>query len=117
MEKKQSRLKRSAKTRYVIRSVRAFRLTVHRTPMHIYAQVMNEDGSKVLVSVNTLQKNIKTTLVNTGNIEAAKIVGKAIAEKAIEVGITKVAFDRSGFKFHGRVKALAEAAREVGLKF
>ena len=117
MDKKTSRLKRAAKTRHVIRSIGIHRLTVHRTPRHIYAQIFTGDGSKVLASASTLQAEIKSTLVGTGNIAAAKAVGKAIAEKAKAAGIESVAFDRSGFKYHGRVQALADAAREAGLSF
>ncbi len=114
---KKSRLRRATKTRYRIRSLGVNRLSVHRTPRHIYAQVQTCDGSKVLVSASTLESLIKAGLKSTGNIDAAKAVGKAIAEKAIGIGINQVAFDRSGFKYHGRVKALAEAARETGLIF
>jgi len=117
MDKKSARLKRAAKTRHVIRSIGINRLTIHRTPRHIYAQIFTSDGSKVLVSASTLQAEIKTELAGTGNIVAAKAVGKAIAEKAKAAGIEKVAFDRSGFKYHGRVQALADAAREAGLSF
>jgi large subunit ribosomal protein L18 len=117
MDKKQSRLKRSAKTRHSIRSIGAIRLTVHRTPKHIYAQILNDKSSMVLASANTLQKSVNCQLTNTGNIVAAIAVGKAIAERAMLIGIEKVAFDRSGFKYHGRVKALADAAREAGLSF
>ena len=117
MDKKSARLKRAAKTRHVIRSIGVNRLTVHRTPRHIYAQIFTSDGSKVLVSASTLQAEIKTELTGTGNITAAKLVGKAIAERAKAAGIEKVAFDRSGFKYHGRVQALADAAREAGLSF
>ncbi len=117
MDKKTSRLKRAAKTRHVIRSIGINRLTIHRTPRHIYAQIFTSDGSKVLASASTLQANVKGELASTGNIEAAKAVGKLIAEKAKAAGIEKVAFDRSGFKYHGRVKALADAAREAGLSF
>lgn len=117
MDKKILRLKRAAKTRQIIRSKGINRLTIYRTPKHIYAQIFTGDGSKVLVSASTLQKDIKNTLSSTGNIEAAKAVGKAIAERAKAVGIGKVAFDRSGFKYHGRVQALADAARDAGLIF
>jgi large subunit ribosomal protein L18 len=117
MDKKSARLKRAAKTRHVIRSIGINRLTVHRTPRHIYAQIFTGDGSKVLVSASTLQAEIKSDLSGTGNIAAAKAVGKAIAERAKAAGIEKVAFDRSGFKYHGRVQALADAAREAGLSF
>ncbi len=117
MDKKSSRLKRAAKTRHVIRSIGINRLTVYRTPRHIYAQIFTSDGSAVLACASTLQAEIKNNLVGTGNIAAAKAVGKAIAEKAKAAGIENVAFDRSGFKYHGRVQALADAAREAGLSF
>ena len=93
------------------------RLSVHRTPQHIYAQIIAPEGDKVLVAASTLQKDVRGGLKATGNIEAARAVGSAIAERAKATGITKVAFDRSGFMYHGRVKALAEAAREAGLEF
>jgi large subunit ribosomal protein L18 len=117
MDKKNSRLKRAAKTRHIIRSIGINRLTVHRTPRHIYAQVFSSDGSQVVAAASTLQAGIKEKLANTGNKEAAIVVGKAIAERALAAGIEKVAFDRSGFKYHGRIKALADAAREAGLTF
>jgi len=91
------------------------RLTVHRTPRHIYAQVLSADGSKVLAQASSLDKELKLT--SGGNIDAAAEIGKMIAERAKAAGISKVAFDRSGFKYHGRVKALADAAREGGLEF
>jgi large subunit ribosomal protein L18 len=90
---------------------------VYRTPRHIYAQVIAPEGDQVVASASTVQKDVREGLKGTGNVSAAAIVGKAIAEKAKEAGVTKVAFDRSGFRFHGRVKALAEAAREHGLEF
>ena len=93
------------------------RLSVHRTPQHIYAQIFAPEGDKVLVAASTLQKDVRGSLKTTGNIEAAKAVGRAIAERAKAKGIAKVAFDRSGFMYHGRVKALADAAREAGLEF
>lgn len=117
MDKKAARLKRAAKTRKIIRSLGIERLSVHRTPRHIYAQITTCDGSSVVASCSTLEADIKAQVRNTGNVEAAKHVGKVIAEKALTVGITSVAFDRSGFKYHGRVKALADAAREAGLHF
>jgi large subunit ribosomal protein L18 len=119
MDKKESRLKRAAKARQIIRSLGVNRLTIHRTPRHIYAQVTTADGSRVLAAASTLQVEIKSELSErgTGNVEAARQVGKAIAEKALAAGVTSVAFDRSGFKYHGRVKALADAAREAGLGF
>jgi large subunit ribosomal protein L18 len=116
MEKKVSRLKRARRSRAKIRELRAVRLSVHRTPQHIYAQVFDPQ-SRVVASASTLQKDVADGLKNTGNVEAAKAVGRAIAERAKAKGITQVAFDRSGFKYHGRIKALAEAAREAGLEF
>jgi len=117
MDKKTSRLKRALKLRSKIKKTGVKRLSIHRTPQHIYAQVINEDGTQTLASASTIQADIKSTLQSTGNIDAAKVVGKQIAEKALAAGVTEVAFDRSGFKYHGRVKALADAARESGLKF
>lgn len=115
MNKRESRLRRARRTRLKIRELEATRLTVHRTPRHMYAQITTPDGSTTLVSASTL--NLKQELKATGNIDAAKAVGLLIAEKALEVGIKSVAFDRAGFAFHGRVKALADAAREAGLEF
>ena len=117
MEKKQARMKRALKLRSKIKNLNAIRLSVHKTSQHIYAQIISGDGTSTLVSASTTQSEIKSQLKNTDNIQAAIEVGKHIAEKALAAGITEVAFDRSGFKYHGRVKALAEAAREVGLKF
>jgi large subunit ribosomal protein L18 len=118
MDKKQSRLRRAAKTRHVIKSLGVSRLTIHRTPRHIYAQIITADGGQVLAAASTLQAEIRSGLSGpTGNIEAAKSVGRIIAEKALAAGVTTVAFDRSGFKYHGRVKALADSARESGLIF
>lgn len=117
MDKKHSRLKRAAKTRHTIRSIGIHRLTVHKTPRHIYAQVFTSDGAKVIASASTVQASIKENLAYTGNKDAAVKVGKAIAERALAAGIERVAFDRSGFKYHGRIKALADAAREAGLSF
>ena len=116
MEKKVIRLKRARRGRAKIRELKVMRLSVHRTPRHIYAQVFDAD-SKVVASASTVQKDVATGLKATGNVEAAKAVGKAIAERAKAKGVTQVAFDRSGFKYHGRVKALADAAREHGLEF
>ena len=112
------RKRRSKKTRVKIRELQAYRLSVHRTPKHMYAQIISPENDTV-VSASTLQADIKKSLKNgkTGNIEAAEMVGKVIAQKAKKAKIEVVAFDRSGFMFHGRVKALAEAARENGLKF
>ena len=112
------RKRRSKKTRAKIRELQAYRLSVHRTPKHMYAQIISPENDTV-VSASTLQAEVKQSLKNgkTGNIEAAKIVGKVIAQKAKKAKIEVVAFDRSGFMFHGRVKALAQAARDNGLKF
>jgi large subunit ribosomal protein L18 len=115
--KKQRRLRRALKSRAHIRAQGAARLTVHRTPNHIYAQVTDAAGAKVIASASTVQKAVREGLKTTGNVEAAKAVGRAIATRAKEAGVSKVAFDRSGFQFHGRVKALADAAREAGLEF
>jgi large subunit ribosomal protein L18 len=117
MDKKQSRLRRARRARGKIRELEAVRLSVHRTPRHIYAQIIDADGGRILVSASTLQADLRKDLKGTGNVDAAKAVGKAIAERAKEAGIERVAFDRSGFRYHGRVKALAEAARENGLQF
>jgi large subunit ribosomal protein L18 len=116
MTKKDQRLRRATRSRAKIRELKALRLSVHRTPRHIYAQIFDAN-SKVLATASTVQKAISASLKGTGNSDAAAAVGKAIAEQAKSAGITEVAFDRSGFKYHGRVKALAEAARENGLKF
>ena len=116
MNKNAQRLRRAARSRAKIRELKALRLSVHRTPQHIYAQIFDAN-SKVLASASTLQKDLRTTLTGTGNATAAAAVGKAIAEKAKAAGIKEVAFDRSGFKYHGRIKALADAARENGLEF
>lgn len=117
MDKKAARLRRAAKTRAVIRSKGVDRLSVFRTPRHIYAQVVTADGARVLASSSTLDATVKSSVKNTGNVDAAKFVGKVLAERALAAGVETVAFDRSGFKYHGRVKALADAAREAGLRF
>ena len=109
------RLKRAKKTRSKIELAENNRLTVFRSNTHIYAQISTFDGSKVIASASTTESSLKSE--NNGNIEAASKVGKLIEERAIEKGVNKVAFDRSGYKFHGRVKALAESAREAGLSF
>lgn len=114
-DKKISRLRRAKKTRASLRELRAVRLTVFRTPRHIYAQVISADGSKIIAAASTVEKELRESA--NGNVDAAGRIGKAIAERAKTAGITKVAFDRSGFKYHGRVKALADAAREAGLEF
>src|SRR5437016_2229829 len=116
MDKKQSRQRRAAKTRVRIARNDAVRLTVHRTNQHIYAQVIGVEG-KVLASASTLEKDVRGSHPNGAKKDAAAEVGKRIAEKAKAAGVTQVAFDRAGFNYHGRVKALAEAAREGGLKF
>lgn len=115
IDKKQSRLRRARRARAKIRELGATRLTVHRTPRHIYAQVISADGSKVIASASTLDKALREG--KTGNAEAAKAVGSLIAERAKAAGVTQISFDRSGFRYHGRVKALADAAREAGLEF
>jgi large subunit ribosomal protein L18 len=117
MDKKASRLRRATASRKKIAELGANRLVVHRTPRHIYAQLIAPNGSEVLASASTVEANVKGEVKSTGNVEAAKFVGKLIAERAIEKGIQAVAFDRSGFKYHGRVQALADAAREAGLQF
>ncbi|GDX84133.1 50S ribosomal protein L18 [Methylococcaceae bacterium] len=117
MDKKQTRMKRALKLRSQIKKLNATRLSVHKSSQHIYAQIISGDGTVTVVSASTNQAELKSGLKNTNNIEAAIAVGKRIAEKALAAGVTKVAFDRSGFKYHGRVKALADAAREAGLEF
>ena len=118
-DKKAARLRRGLRARHKIRELGVHRLCVHRTPTHIYAQLIRPapTGDRTLAAASTLEPALRQSLKSTGNIEAAKAVGKAIAEKAKAVGVTRVAFDRSGFKYHGRVKALADAARENGLEF
>ena len=117
LDKKQNRLRRARKGRAKIRELEVKRLSIHRTPRHIYAQVIGADGGTVLASASTLEAEVRKGMKNGGNVEAAAIVGARIAEKAKAAGIDTVAFDRSGFRYHGRVKALADAAREAGLKF
>jgi large subunit ribosomal protein L18 len=117
IRKKDRRLRRAVKTRAHIRSLGVARLSVHKTPRHIYAQLTDAQGAKVIATASTVQTVVKDGLKFTGNVEAAKAVGKAIAERAKAAGVTKVVFDRGGFLFHGRVKALADAAREGGLEF
>jgi large subunit ribosomal protein L18 len=114
-DKVESRQRRARKSRVRMRTARVTRLTVHRTPRHIYAQVIAPEGNSVLASASTLDKDLRSGA--TGNIEAAAKVGALIAERAKAAGVTEVAFDRAGFKYHGRVKALADAAREGGLEF
>jgi len=117
MNKKEARARRSRKTRLRIAEQRANRLVVGRSNCHIYAQIVAASGDKVLASASTLEAEVRKELKNGGNKAAASVIGKRIAAKAKAAGIDTVAFDRSGFKYHGRVKALAEAAREGGLKF
>ena len=118
MDKKKARLRRARRTRAAIARRRVHRLSVNRSPRHIYAQVFEPDGSRVLAAASTLDKEVRDQVDgNGGNVEAASVVGQAIAERARKIGIARVAFDRSGYKYHGRVKALAEAAREHGLEF
>jgi large subunit ribosomal protein L18 len=117
MNKKDARARRARKTRARIAEQRANRLVVSRSNSHIYAQIVAPSGDKVLASASTVEGDVRKDVKNGGNAAAASVVGKRIAEKAKALGIEAVAFDRSGFKYHGRVKALAEAAREGGLKF
>ncbi len=113
--KKEARLRRAKSTRLKIRELGAVRLCVNRTPRHIYAQVISADGGQVLAQASTLDASLRDGA--TGNVDAAKKVGLLVAERAKAVGVTKVAFDRSGFQYHGRIQALADAAREGGLEF
>ena len=117
LSKKENRLRRARRGRSKIRELEATRLSVHRTPRHIYAQVIDAHDNKILASASSLEAEVRKGIKNGGNVEAAAIVGARIAEKAKAAGIGTVAFDRSGFRYHGRVKALADAAREAGLKF
>ncbi|MBT8060465.1 MAG: 50S ribosomal protein L18 [Xanthomonadales bacterium] len=116
-KKKAARLRRARKARAHIRRLGMPRLTVHRSGRHIYAQIISAEGDSVIASASTLQKDIKAELKSTSNKEAAATVGKIVGERAVEAGVKDVAFDRSGFQYHGRVKELADAAREAGLKF
>ena len=115
--KKERRQRRAIKTRMKIRELGVARLTIHRTPQHMYAQVFDASGAKVLASASTVQEKVAKGLKGTGNVDAAKAVGREIAARAKAAGGEKVAFDRSGFRYHGRIKALADAARENGLEF
>jgi large subunit ribosomal protein L18 len=117
MNKKEARVRRSRKTRVRIAEQRATRLVVSRSNCHIYAQIIAPTGDRVLAAASTLEAEVRAGTTNGGNAAAAALIGKRIAEKAKALGIESVAFDRSGFRYHGRVKALAEAARENGLKF
>jgi large subunit ribosomal protein L18 len=120
IDKKQSRLRRSLRTRRRIALQRSHRLAVHRTNLHIYASVLSPDGGRVLVSASTMEQEVRNQLSGAkgrgGNAAAAKLVGTRIGQKAVAAGIERVSFDRGGFRYHGRVKALADAAREAGLK-
>jgi large subunit ribosomal protein L18 len=117
LNKNEARQRRARKTRAKIAEQKAVRLAIHRTNLHIYAQVISADGGKVLASASTLEADVRKSVGNGGNAAAAAAVGKRIAEKAKSAGVTAVAFDRSGYKYHGRIKALADAAREHGLQF
>ena len=120
LTKKEQRLRRAPQTRIRIAAQGVARLTVNRTNLHIYANVISGDGSKVLASASTAESEVRQTLGSAGkggNIAAAQMIGKRVAEKAKAAGVEKVAFDRAGFAYHGRVKALADAAREAGLQF
>ena len=117
IDKKEKRQRRARRTRVRISLLGVHRLCVHRTPQHIYAQIIAPEGDKVLASASTLEAEVRKDVKNGGNVAAATAIGKRIASKAKALGIETVAFDRAGFRFHGRVKALAEAAREGGLKF
>jgi large subunit ribosomal protein L18 len=116
-DKKASRIRRGTRTRAKISRDRVTRMCIFRTPRHIYAQIIDSSGSRVLASASTVEADVKSEIKNGGNIAAAAAVGKRIAEKAKAAGVDSVAFDRSGFRYHGRVKALADAAREGGLQF
>jgi large subunit ribosomal protein L18 len=115
MDKKVARVRRAKRTRAKIKQLNVHRLCVHRTPRHIYAQLITPDG-QVLASVSTLEQVVKAEVTNGGNIKAATVVGKLIADRCQKAGVKKVAFDRSGFKYHGRVEAVADAARKNGLE-
>ena len=116
-DKNQARLRRAKQTRHKIAELKVVRLSVHRSNGHIYAQVIAPSGDKVLTSASTLEPEVRKSIKSGGNVKAAAEIGKRIAEKAKQLGIETVAFDRSGYRYHGRVKALAEAARQHGLKF
>jgi len=117
LNKKEQRLRRARQTRARIAKQVVARLTVFRSNLHIYASVISEDGAKVLASASTVEKEVRAQMANGGNAAAAAVIGKRIAERAKAAGVDRVAFDRAGFAYHGRVKALAEAAREAGLQF
>ena len=117
IDKKLSRMRRAAKTRAMIARLKAVRMTVHRTNTHIYAQIIDASGAKELAAASTVEKEVRGQVKNGASTEAAGVVGKRIAERAKAAGVTAVAFDRSGFAYQGRIKALADAAREAGLTF
>ena len=117
IEKKQARMRRARQTRARIAEQNAVRLCVYRSNCHIYAQIISERGARVLAAASTVEPGVRKDLPNGSNIKAAQLVGRLIAERAKAAGVETVAFDRSGFRYHGRVKALADAARESGLKF
>ncbi|MEW9809341.1 MAG: 50S ribosomal protein L18 [Candidatus Symbiodolus clandestinus] len=117
MNKQAARLRRATRTRCTIKRLSAVRLLVHRTPRHIYAQVIAANGTSVIATASTVEKSLKTQLGYTGNKQAAMLIGRSIAERALAKGVKQVAFDRSGFQYHGRIQSLAEAAREAGLDF
>lgn len=117
MDKKSARIRRATKARRKIQELCATRLVVHRTPRHIYAQVIAPNGSEVIASASTLEESVRKQIKYSGNKDAAKVVGKVIAERALAKDVKTVAFDRSGFQYHGRVQALADSAREAGLQF
>jgi large subunit ribosomal protein L18 len=115
IDKKSSRLRRARRSRIKMRELGAVRLCIHRTPRHMYAQIIGSEGDRVIATASTLDGELRSG--KTGNVDAAKAVGKLIADRAKAAGVESVAFDRSGFRYHGRVKALADAAREAGLQF
>jgi large subunit ribosomal protein L18 len=117
IDKRAMRIRRASQTRRKQHQLNAVRLAVHRTNQHIYAQVISGDGAKVIAAASTVEKELRGQVANGGNKAAAAAVGKRIAEKTLKLGIDRVAFDRGGYRYHGRVKALADAAREGGLKF
>lgn len=117
MDKQERRQRRSRATRARIARLGAHRLCVHRTPRHTYAQVIDPSGGRVVAAASTVEPTLRAQLGYTGNVDAARLIGRTIAERSLAAGVSDVAFDRSGFRYHGRVQALAEAAREGGLKF
>lgn len=114
---KEKRIRRSLKTRIKIAELGVIRLSIHRSNSHIYAQLIDDKNNKIITCASTLEPDVRKSLTSGGNVAAAALIGKRIAEKGISCGISNIAFDRAGYKYHGRVKALADAARENGLKF